>query len=228
MNEDTGGGRRRDPSRGGPSRVPDAAACREALERGLAAALRGPLTAFVMEADRMARDTALPPAARDAAARIVAQGQRVVAHVHVLLDLVRLEADRLPIFPETVPVTWVLGWAAGEHATAARARAVALDVAPAPEGAAVLADRAFLSRMLGALLVEAIEAAPAGGRVALRVRRDAGGARVRFEVEGPRAAGPEPWTLLSCRLAAEAQRGSAGADETPEGRSVAWVSLPAG
>ncbi len=227
MDSNKGGGRRRGPPRRRPPRDDDPLPEREALEQGLASVLRGPLTGLVTEADRLSRDPALPPEARAAAARLVRQGERAVAIVRTLLDIARLEAGRLPIVPEPVPVAWVLAWAAGAQAPDSQDRGAALDVEPAAEGMAVVADRALVNRMVEALLRDAIEAAPPGGRVSLRARRAAGGVRVRIEVEAA-AASAFATSLPFCRLAADPQGGAAGVDDAPQGRAVAWVSLPAG
>ncbi|MDF1502216.1 hybrid sensor histidine kinase/response regulator [Roseisolibacter sp. H3M3-2] len=102
-----------------------------------------------------------------------------------LLDVTAIEAGRLAVDREPVPLGEVVARAREQFAPLAAERGLTLAVdadAPLP---AVDADAERLLQALGNLLGNALKFTPAGGTVTLRAARTAGGARLAVADTGP-------------------------------------------
>ncbi len=104
--------------------------------------------------------------------------------IHDLLDVSRLEAGRLSMEPERVPLARVVEEACDAARLRAGDRAVRFrrDV---DEEATAVVDRSRILQVLSNLLDNAVKATPEGGEVAVEVREDEGGVRVAVRDEGP-------------------------------------------
>lgn len=165
-----------------------------------------------------------------------------------LLDIARLEEGRLSIKHEPVPVAALVAATCGEHEAAFRAKGVTLEEVLPSGLPPVLGDEELLARTLDNLLRNALQFTPAGGRVTVSARAEAGGVTlaVRDTGQGVPAAFREKifdkfaqaevggqgrrrgtgLGLTFCRLAVEAHNGRIWV-ESAEGRGSCFcVTLP--
>ena len=147
------------------------------VARGLAHTLRNPLNALGLAVERLAgeRDAA---AAGELAERCRRQIRRIDSSLRSFLALASAPAAA----SEPVDLSTLAREVALEALQDAAGR-VRVEV-DAPEPVELAAVGAELKAILQALVVNACEASPADGRVALRVRRDGERARVEVEDEG--------------------------------------------
>jgi signal transduction histidine kinase len=149
------------------------------VARGLAHTLRNPLNALGLAVERLAGPLA-PGEADELAERCRQQIRRVDGSLRGFLALASAQA--------ALPAPVELGGLAREVALEALQDAggrVRVDVA-APERVELAAVDAELKAMLQALVVNACEASPGGGRVVVRVAAAGdGGARFEIDDEGP-------------------------------------------
>jgi signal transduction histidine kinase len=149
------------------------------VARGLAHTLRNPLNALGLAVERLAGPLA-PGEADELAERCRQQIRRVDGSLRGFLALASAQAAR--------PAPVELGGLAREVALEALQDAggrVRVDVA-AGERVELAAVEAELKAMLQALVVNACEASPAGGRIVVRVAATGdGGARCEIDDEGP-------------------------------------------
>ena len=129
-----------------------------------------------------------------------------------LLDVSRLEAGQLTLYPEPVPVNVAVRTLVAVHAAAALERGITLDVQAAPESPWIRADPDRLHQALGNLVANAIKFTPAGGRVTVSTSApDAGMVRIAVADTG---CGMEPGQLAHVFdrfwQARQARRGGAG------------------
>ena len=128
-----------------------------------------------------------------------------------LLDITRLEAGRLVLEQEPVSVTDLLSQTRESWKALAAGRELSLEVGPAPEGLAVLADRSRVLQVLDNLVGNAVKFSEAGGRIAVRATRsEASPTEVRFTVSdtGPRDSTRRVEGALPAFLAGERGRSS--------------------
>jgi len=148
------------------------------VARGLAHTLRNPLNALGLAVERLAGPLA-PGEAEELAERCRLQIRRLDGALRGFLALASASAARAQ------PVE--LGGLAREIALEAlqdAAGRVRIDV-EAPHRTELVAVEAELKAVLQALVVNACEASPAGGRVVVRVAADGDGARLEIDDEGP-------------------------------------------
>jgi signal transduction histidine kinase len=145
--------------------------------------LRTPLAAVKGYVDNLLDGVAGPLAdkPRHYLGRVRDNADRLGRMVSDLLDLTRIEAGRIELVPQALPVADLVGDAVEglRHVAADRRVPVAVDLSPCP---AVWADPDKAHQVLTNLLANAIKFSPPGGRVAVTARPDADG-RVRLAVE---------------------------------------------
>jgi NtrC-family two-component system sensor histidine kinase KinB len=144
---------------------------------------RTPLTSLRMAVHMLAEEAAGP--LTETQADLVATARqdcdRLQGIVDDVLDLSRIQAGRIVLDARPADARWLVARAASGVEPSARAAGVALSV-ETPEGALpVLVDAERADVVLTNLLGNALRHTPAGGRIAVRVRR--AGTAVRFEVE---------------------------------------------
>jgi len=147
------------------------------VARGLAHTLRNPLNALGLAVDRLSEERD-PERARALAERCRRQIRRVDGSLRSFLALASA--------PAATPAPVELGTLAREVALEAlqdAAGRVRVDV-EAPEAVAIAAVAAEVKAILQALVVNACEASPEGGRVVVRVGRSAGVAAIEVDDEG--------------------------------------------
>ncbi len=147
------------------------------VARGLAHTLRNPLNALGLAVDRLSEERD-PERARALAERCRRQIRRVDGSLRSFLALASA--------PAATPAPVELGTLAREVALEAlqdAAGRVRVDV-EAPEAVAIAAVAAEVKAILQALVVNACEASPEGGRVVVRVGRSAGVAAIEIDDEG--------------------------------------------
>jgi signal transduction histidine kinase len=104
---------------------------------------------------------------------VVRESVRMSRLVATLLTLARADAGDPELARETVPVDELVRAAAGQFAPLAAQKGVALEAA-AEDGLTLEADRERLHQLLVILLDNAVKYTPAGGRVTVACRRQAG------------------------------------------------------
>ena len=183
------------------------------------------------------------------------QSLRLVAHsAHVLgrmvsnvIDLSRMESEKLPVQPKAVSVLVLFHTASGQACDPCSSRTVTAQIAEAcPK---LFCDVDLTTRVLANLLANAIKYSPAHSEVVFGAEGVPGGVRLWVRDEGPgippeyharifekfgvapHAGGPRlPSTglgLAFCKLAVMAQGGTIGVASTPGKGSTFWVILPA-
>lgn len=133
--------------------------------------LRTPLSAILMAAE-MLHDPAFGPLpekkVRDLGGRIHGSGKHLLALIDDLLDLSRIEAGRLELRPQPVPLASSLAEVAMTVGPIAREKGVALNI-PATDGERILADPLRLRQILLNLLTNAIKFTEPGGTIWVEV-----------------------------------------------------------
>jgi signal transduction histidine kinase len=143
---------------------------------------RTPLTSLRMAIHLLAEEQvgALNPKQADLAAAAREECERLQGIVDDLLDLSRIQAGRMELSPERVPVAALLDAAAAALHGGAEAAGLTLERGEPPAEAAVSADPERLQLVLSNLVGNAVRHTPRGGRVTLSARPE--GDRIRFEV----------------------------------------------
>lgn len=207
--------------------------------------LRTPLNAILGYAQVLALETPAP-AQRAHVERILSAGRHLLGLISELLDIARIEAGRLDLALEAVPVRRIVDEAAALVAPYAQTRGIRLDL-PADDALAVVADVQRLRQVLVNLLSNAVKFNREGGAVRIGTRALDGRVRLAVHDEGPgvpeglrdrlfvpferlgaeRSAveGTGLGLALSRRLA-EAMDGEIGFDSTPGHGACFWVELP--
>lgn len=209
--------------------------------------LRTPLNAILGFGQLLEMDP-VGPEQRDSVDHILKAGRHLLGLIDEVLDIARIEAGRLRLSLEPVPVKQVLDEARSLVRPMAAERNMRLEVeAPETFNLHVLADRQRLQQVLLNLLSNAIKYTPEGGTVTL-VCQEAPASRVRFKVSdtgpgippdklavlftpferlGVEASGIEGSGLglaLSKGLA-EAMGGTMGVESAVDRGSTFWVEL---
>lgn len=208
--------------------------------------LKSPLSAIRGAAELLERP--LPEADRlQFAATIREQGERMTRTIDALLALAAVEHRQRIEQPESVAVAALVADVLQDASVRAAEAGVHLESELAASLPPLQGDRYLLRQMLGNLLDNAIDFSPAGGRVRLQVREDAGQLEFRVDDQGPGvpdyASGrvferfyslPRPRSqarssglgLSFVREVATLHGGSARLDNLPGGGAVACVRLP--
>jgi signal transduction histidine kinase len=136
--------------------------------------LRTPLTLLlaplesILQRPDIARDAAL----RDLLLTMQANGMRLLRLINDLLDLVRLESNRLEVRPEPVEIEAFLGGLVNAARTMADSKQIQLTSRIAPGLGHALLDRDKLEKILLNLLFNALKFTPENGHVELIAHRE--------------------------------------------------------
>jgi PAS domain S-box-containing protein len=212
--------------------------------------LRTPMHAIIGFAQVLLRglEPPLPPVAAGHVQQILGGAEHLLQLVGEMLDLGRIEADRLALEPAAVDTVALVAECHGLVSEMARGRGVALAAPPHAAGLpAVWADRTRLRQVLLNLLSNAIKYTQPAGAVAVRLQAEAGQLLIEVCDNGPGIA-PEAQRRLFQpfeRLGAErgpvegagiglalsqrlvqAMGGQIGVHSAPGQGSVFWVRLP--
>jgi signal transduction histidine kinase len=127
---------------------------------------------------------------RDLLADCVEESDRVLVMLNTLMDISEAESGTMQLRREPVALADVVARAVDLYRDVADAKGVALG-AVAPAGIVVVADRTRLEQVAANLIDNAVKYTPAGGRVDVEVRRDAGAALLQVRDTGPGIPGDE-------------------------------------
>ncbi|WAT18549.1 PAS-domain containing protein [Aurantiacibacter sp. MUD11] len=117
-------------------------------------------------------------------AAIIASVERLSQQIESVLDLTQSEAGLLPIAPEDVELLPFATQVVRAREEAIEAKNITLDLRGDKTAGVVSADRRQLSRAIGNLLDNAIEATPDGGRILVALSRRKSGARIVISDNG--------------------------------------------
>jgi signal transduction histidine kinase len=209
--------------------------------------IKNPVAAVISTVDYLAAGPGEgPQELAGALAEIRAACERILRLAANLLDLSRLEANRLPLRRVTLDLGTVLPAIARQRMAQAAAKKVTLAVVDAPNPLRVQADEDLLSRIVENVLDNALRYTPRGGLIELRAEQ--AGAKVQVRVGNNGAAvPPEAWTtifekfgrastggsrmnlglgLYFARVALEAQGGGIRVERTDALPTVFVIELP--
>jgi len=209
--------------------------------------LRTPLNAIIGFAQLLRADD-LDPDQRESTSQIERAGRHLLRLIDDLIDIGRIESNRLPVSPEPVGVRGMIEDAAGLIAPLAAERGLTVTLPDLPPEQHVLADRQRLKQVLLNLLSNAVKYNRPGGAIRVTVE-PAGADRLRITVadEGPGLTPPQAARLFAPfdRLGAEASGvegtglglalskalaeqmgGRLGVDSAPGAGSAFWIELP--
>jgi signal transduction histidine kinase len=137
--------------------------------------LRTPLTRLRGTAEMALAGAPDPERYREALADCVEESDRVLVMLNTLMDISEAESGAMQLRREPVRLAEVVARAVELYRDVADAKGVTL-AADARDDVVVTADRTRLEQVAANLLDNAIKYTPAGGRVDVDVRRDAGDA----------------------------------------------------
>lgn len=184
--------------------------------------------------------------------RIESSGRHLLAVVNDLLDISKLEADHMKIYPVEVAVADIFSEVSGTIQSLADEKKIELVFTETVDNLNIEADRVKLSQVLINLLGNAIKFTPEGGRITTRVCPDVlhDENALRFEVEDTGAGIPEEYLniifdsfrqvdgshtrqhqgtglgLAICSRLVELHRGIIDVASTPGEGSRFWFILP--
>jgi PAS domain S-box-containing protein len=148
--------------------------------------LRTPLNSILGFAQLFGMDPYLPEKTRDHAHEIERAGQHLLSLVNDLIDLARIEAGKLELFPTSVSVKAVLGDSLAMVAPIARERGIRLiDAGGDGRDTQVKADATRLQQVLINLLANAIKYNRPAGSVHLVCHTGEGVVRIAITDTGP-------------------------------------------
>jgi signal transduction histidine kinase len=151
--------------------------------------LRTPLTSVLGALGLLAggKAGAFPAAAQPLFEMAQRNGQRLSQLISNILDLTKLEGDRMPIHWRTVALTEVVAQARADSLALAERAGVGLDlqVAPAAADSTVIVDPDRFAQVMGNLLSNAIKHSPREGVVTLSIDREGPSVRVGVRDRGP-------------------------------------------
>jgi signal transduction histidine kinase len=207
--------------------------------------LRTPLNAILGYAQVLQMD-AVTPLQRAQLQQILTAGRHLLELITELLDIARIEVNRLDLVLEAVPLALAINQAVGLLGPDAAARNIVLEVESAHPPLCVRADPQRLRQVLLNLLSNAIKFNRQAGRVQIRVQPEHERVRILITDQGPGLSSAQiarlftpferlgaehsavPGTGLGLALSKhliEAMGGSIGVDSRGAGACF-WISLP--
>jgi signal transduction histidine kinase len=145
--------------------------------------LRTPLNA-ILGFSEIIRDELFGPVGvpqyADYANDVHRSGSHLLDLINDILDLSKIDAGKVELREETVPLDWLIGECVALVRERAYTGGVNLTLEAGPPGAAVFADQRLLKQILLNLLSNAIKFTPEGGSVTARIVQD--GTRIGFRV----------------------------------------------
>jgi len=148
--------------------------------------LRTPIAAIRAAAETLEGGTVDDAAtARDFAAMISRQAERLHQLVEDLLELSRIEAQKLDLKPTFIDVSDLLEHMIGLYALSARRHSIDLVVGHIPAGLGIMADRRALEQILSNLVDNAIKYGSPGARVTLSSSESEGQIAIAVADTGP-------------------------------------------
>jgi signal transduction histidine kinase len=209
--------------------------------------LKTPLTAMIGFGELLEEDPDLSPERRAGATRIVEAGHHLLGLIEELLDIKAIEAGKLVIATEPVPVHETVDDAveAVRSTPAGGTVTITADCAP---GLVVAADRRRLREVLVSLLSRAVTTSPDGGRVVLAAEARDATVHIGVTDSGPGISPADRASLFTpferrddgapdvpgggvglalAKHVVEAMGGTIGVDSPPGHGSTLWLDLPA-
>ena len=152
--------------------------------RNMSHEIRTPITAMLGFADLLASEGLSSQDRPELLRRLQANGLAVLALLDDLLDLARLDAHRIVLSPEPVPVVDLVSEVMASLEVDSRAKGLAMRVEAAPDALGALqTDRYRLRQILVNLLTNAVKFTEAGAIVVwLGIRREDGDERWTIDV----------------------------------------------
>jgi two-component system cell cycle sensor histidine kinase PleC len=151
--------------------------------------LRTPLNAILGFSEIIAQECFGPvgsPRYKEYAGDIHSSGSHLLSLINDLLDVAKIEAGRMEIQPEPLPVRKTIDGALKIIAVKARERRQELVVEVDPDVPALYADERALKQIVINLVSNAVKFTPEGGRIAVVAgRARAGGFQLMVEDNGP-------------------------------------------
>ena len=138
--------------------------------------LRTPLTAILGFSELLVSgdDGPLNPRQHEDAVTILENSRRLLELIDDLIDISRIESDRLRLRPEPVELAGILGWVVEEMRPDAGAKGISLTLRPDPANVIVEADRERLAEIARNLISNAIKFSRSGGSVDVTSAIEAG------------------------------------------------------
>ena len=148
---------------------------------------RTPLTSLRMAVHLLSEETVGPLTRKQADLVFAAREEcdRLQSIVDELLDLSRIQADRIELRTSVLDPEQVINTAVEAHAAEAESRHATLRAEVLPGMPAILADRERIQLVLGNLIVNAIKYGPDGGTITVRAAQREGFLRIEVADQGP-------------------------------------------
>ncbi len=153
--------------------VESARRARQELLASMSHDLRTPLTSIIGFAEELAAGEATSEQAAAHGAIVLRNARRLDGMIDDLLLVARAEAGALDLDREPLDLRALARDAVADVDATARQGGVHVALDPGPDALPLLADGAHLRRVLDNLLSNAVKYSPDGGRVEVRLRRDA-------------------------------------------------------
>lgn len=131
--------------------------------------IKAPLTGVRLTIEAL-EDETLPPAIHAKLQGIIRRSEGLLLHLHNVLDLSRFEAGKLALKPEAVPPGFIIHRLLHRFGPLAQHQGVTLTAPPLPPLPPILVDEPSLDRVLSNLLVNALAATAAGGKIEVTAR----------------------------------------------------------
>jgi len=131
--------------------------------------IKAPLTGVRLTIEAL-EDETLPPEIHHKLQGIISRSEGLLLHLHNVLDLSRFESGRLALRPEPAPPGFIIQRLLHHFGALAQHQGVNLVAPPpSPDLPPIMVDEPSLDRVLANLLVNALAATPAGGRIQVQV-----------------------------------------------------------
>lgn len=207
--------------------------------------IKAPLTGLRLTIEAL-EDEPLPPGLQQKLQGIIQRSEGLLLHLHNVLYLSRAESGRLALSPEAVPAAGVVRRLLDHFTPLAQRQGVTLHAALPSDLPPVWVDEPSLERVLANLLINALNATPAGGEIRVAGRRldgDSPGVELLVSDTG-RGISPEDQAelfekfrhkrgngsglgLYICRTLVEANQGRIWVESAPGRGSTFHVTLKA-